>query len=153
MIKTWNGGFGVFTTVSIYTLITSTSTSWKPHTYIPPPSPRKLKIALKAMWLFCTIFMIRDSTAWKSHKDKILCYNSVRSANQNKVNIFEKSFTVEYIWQNHVTSSSLQRIMALVEEDSIIKAPVSYTWNLLEPLSIRNICNITIYVRYCFSEM
>lgn len=40
MIKTWNGGFGVCTTVSIYTLITSTSTSWKPHNTPLPSSPR-----------------------------------------------------------------------------------------------------------------
>lgn len=65
-------------------------------------------------------------------KPKICVIFSVRSANQTKVNVFERSFTVEYIWQNHVTSSSLQRIMAVLEEDSIIQAPVSYTWNKLD---------------------
>jgi len=35
--------------------------------------------------------------------------------------------------------------MAIRKGDSIIQAPVSYTWNKLEPLCIRNMCNITVY--------
>lgn len=97
------------------------------------------------MWLFCTNFMIRDSTSWESHKDKNLCYYSARSAHQ--IGIFKKSLIVNMYdkttWFLVLYIESWQYL-----EGSIIQAAVSYTWNKLKPLCIRNICNINH--TYCY---
>lgn len=85
--------------------------------------------------------MIRDRAAWVIREEKGLCYYPVRSANQNKIN----SFTVKYIWQNHVACSNYSNGSAGRQQYNS-----GTTWNKLDPLCIRNICNITVYCYICF---
>lgn len=52
----------------------------------------------------------------------------VRSASQNKVNTFEKSLTVEHVYDK-TTWLSVITVMAVLEGNSIIQVPPGINWN------------------------